>query len=136
MLKLIERIIKGENRIENKQIFNIKIYPGVQKPYFLKKEGIENGVYIRRGSTNRKADTNIINELQRQNLNMTYDEKIYYQLPCEYLSKRHLKNFLDKYGDIEEQPLNILIRDKYVNKTNGNCYPTVGAVLLFSENYL
>ena len=33
--------------IENKQIFNIKIFPGVQKPYFLKKEGIENGIYTR-----------------------------------------------------------------------------------------
>ena len=119
--------------IGEKQIFNVKIFPGVQKPYYLKRDGLEHGVYIRIGSTNKKADASIINELRRQNLNMTYDEEICHQQSCEYLSGELLRIFANKYGDVEITPLDILIRDKYVQKTNSNCYPTVGAVLLFSE---
>ena len=122
--------------IEDKQIFNVKIFPGVQKPYYLQREGLENGVYIRIGSTNKKADASIISELRRQNLNLSYDEKVYHQQSCKYLSKELIRNFANKYGDAERAPLDILIRDKYVQKTNSSCYPTVGAVLLFSETLL
>ena len=88
---------------------------------------------MRIGSTNKKADTLIINELRRQNFNRTYDEEIYYNLQCENLSKILISSFIDRYGDITTDPLGILMRDKYVNKINGNCYPSVGAVLLFCE---
>lgn len=119
--------------IGDKQIFNIKVLPGIQKPYYIRKEGIENGVYIRIGSTIKKADGAVIDELRRQNLNLSYDEKISYQHSYEHLSDNCLKIFTDRYGETELNPGDVLLRDKYVQKTNSCIYPTIGAVLLFSD---
>lgn len=119
--------------IESKQIFNIKVLSGIEKPYHFKRDGVENSAYIRVGSTNKKSDLYMIDEMRRQNLNLSYDEKICYSINCENLSKQLIRKFVDKYGDISKEPIDILIRDKYVIKTNGNCYPTIGSVLLFSE---
>jgi predicted HTH transcriptional regulator len=48
--------------------------PGANKPYYLKKLGPEDGIFVRIGSTNRKADSQVAAELRRQarNLNILY----------------------------------------------------------------
>jgi len=51
---------------EDKVIFIIRILSGANKPYYLKKLGPEDGIFVRVGSTNRKADSQIAAELMRQ----------------------------------------------------------------------
>jgi len=51
---------------EDKGIFIIRILPGANKPYYLKKLGPEDGICVRVGSTNRKADSQGAAELRRQ----------------------------------------------------------------------
>ena len=46
-------------------------------PFYLKKEGKEQGVYIRLGSSTRQAGPEFIEEMQRQHKNKSFD-----QLPC------------------------------------------------------
>ncbi len=119
--------------ILDKQIFNIKVLSGTEKPYFIKKNGVENGTYIRIGSTNKQADFSLINEMRRQNLNQSYDEKIDYSYDCKNLSKSIIAKFTGKFNNLDKDPIEILARERFINKTNGNCYPTIGATILFSE---
>lgn len=45
--------------LEDKVIFIIRILPGANEPYYLKKLGPEDGIFVRVGSTNRKADSQV-----------------------------------------------------------------------------
>jgi len=53
------------------------LIPHAIGPYYVKSEGPENGVYIRIGSTNRRAGPEMIAEIQRLARNTLFDEQ-----PC------------------------------------------------------
>ncbi len=55
-------------------------------PFYLKSEGAEHGVYIRLGSTNRKAGPEILAELNRLILGVSFD-----QMPCGETDENHLE---------------------------------------------
>ena len=42
--------------VGERTLLSVQVYPSSQRPHFLKKEGPTEGVYVRLGSTNRKAD--------------------------------------------------------------------------------
>ncbi len=50
---------------EDKTLLIVEVYPSGSRPHWLKKEGAEEGVYVRLGSTNRKADRELIAEHKR-----------------------------------------------------------------------
>ena len=53
----------------------IRVFPGSSRPHYYKKQGPDAGVYIRVGSTNRRADEEMIEELKRIVRNETFDEQ-------------------------------------------------------------
>jgi predicted HTH transcriptional regulator len=55
-------------------ILCLRIHPGSNRPYFLRKLGPDKGVLIRVGSTNRVADRHIVDELRRVVRNESFDE--------------------------------------------------------------
>ena len=118
--------------IEDKLIFVIKVYPGVNKPYFLKKLGPVEGVYIRFGASNRKADAIIIEELKRQRFNKSMDEEIDNRFDCKILKFKHVKKILE-YLHSSTSPEEYLLLNKYIYKYNSICNPTFGAIVLFTE---
>ena len=61
--------------LEGKLLLVIEVFRGNLLPYYLKKEGKNNGTYIRVGATNRKAGFENIVELERQRRNISYDEE-------------------------------------------------------------
>ena len=63
-----------EKNVNGKSIIFIKIYPGNKTPYFVKSEGNKNGVYLRVGSSTRRASEEYIEDLYRQQKNIHYDE--------------------------------------------------------------
>jgi ATP-dependent DNA helicase RecG len=60
--------------VEEKTLLVIEVYPSQLKPHFLKNLGKADGTYIRVGATNKKADFEYIQELERQKLNISFDE--------------------------------------------------------------
>jgi predicted HTH transcriptional regulator len=50
---------------EDKTLLIVEVYPSGSRPHWLRKEGPEEWVYVRLGSTNRKADRELIAELKR-----------------------------------------------------------------------
>ncbi|WP_297694389.1 ATP-binding protein, partial [uncultured Eudoraea sp.] len=69
---------------ETKELLVVKVahWSG---PFYLKSEGPEDGVYIRLGSTNRKAGPEILTELHRTIRRVSFDQE-----PCNELSEDDL----------------------------------------------
>ncbi len=59
----------------DKQILSVKVFPGNKKPYFLKSKGIPKGVFIRVASHSMPVNEDIIDDLQRSNTSISYDQE-------------------------------------------------------------
>jgi hypothetical protein len=47
------------------QVLAVRAYPSPSRPHYLKKDGPERGVSVRVGSTNRRADAALIEQMRR-----------------------------------------------------------------------
>lgn len=62
--------------VNGKVLLVIEVYPSQIKPHYMKNIGKHEGTFIRVGATNKKADIEYIQELERQRINISYDETI------------------------------------------------------------
>lgn len=60
--------------IDGKLVLVIEIVRGNLKPYFLKSQGKTHGTYIRLRATNRVADLETIEDLERQKRHISFEE--------------------------------------------------------------
>ena len=117
---------------QDKILLLIDIYPGSLKPYYLKKKGREHGVYIRVGASNRIADPDMIQELERQRMNISYDEQTLHLYSSDDLDLQKLSN--DFYKLIEKKlEFSDFLNFKLLKKQQ-NYHPTVGGMLLAPKN--
>ena len=119
--------------IENKTVLIVEVYLSSNRPHWIKSEGPEQGVYVRLGSTNRQADSQLIAELRRTSEGLMFDE-----LPMQELSKNDIdidelrKSFEEKRQFNDKTLLTMKLLTKYQN-----CLvPTNGAILLFGKERL
>ncbi|MEA1867859.1 MAG: putative DNA binding domain-containing protein, partial [Thermodesulfobacteriota bacterium] len=59
--------------VEGKNLLVVEIFPGSQKPYYLKSKGKHKGAYIRIGSSNRIASHEMLEALERQRRKISFD---------------------------------------------------------------
>lgn len=121
--------------IQGKIVLLIQVYPGNQPPYYLISEGKNQGVFIRVGATTRKADQEIISELERQKLNISFDQEIAHgfseqDLDFKYLIKYSLDTIGKKLKKEDLLNLNLLVKNK------NSLLPTAGGVLLCGRKSL
>ena len=116
---------------ENKVIFVVRILSGSNKPYYLKKLGPEGGVFVRVGSTNRKADFQVLAELGRQARNISLDQEIDPSFDCDVLDIRRLEKFIDLRELQVEPSLDYFVKIKAAHRYDHTCHPTIGGLLLF-----
>ena len=62
--------------VDNKCIIIIEIYPGSNRPYYLKNVGKEKGTYVRVAGTSRPADETKIKEFEIEGSNLSWDELV------------------------------------------------------------
>lgn len=60
--------------IEGKCVVIVEIYPGANRPYFLKSVGKNGGTYIRVAGSSRPADDIKVRELEMEGFNLSWDE--------------------------------------------------------------
>ena len=115
--------------INGKNILIIEVFPGTLKPYFIKSKGKADGVYIRIGATNKKADIEYIKELERQRKNISYDEEITSGIEAGDFD---VKNFMITLGEILEKKLteNDLLSLKLLKKINDKIKLTNAALII------
>lgn len=101
-------------------------------PYFLKSKGIEQGVYIRLGSTNRMADQTTIAEIQRLAVHQSFDEQPNFKAKKEDINFPLVKKLFDSQA--KKFDLNIAKSLHLLVPHQATYYPSNAAILLFAKN--
>ena len=108
----------------------VQVYPSPGRPHYLKREGPGTGVYVRVGSTNRHADTELIEELGRYARGVSFDEQAMPDLDSEALDFRVASESFAPVRKLVRKDLETL---RLVTTHQGRKVPTVGGVLLFGR---
>lgn len=109
----------------------IEIYRGSLLPYYLKKKGKNNGVYIRVGATNRPASIDNIIDLERQRVNLGYDQEINREISLSDLDVSPLEKKFAAIGHDFDQ--NAMLNFKLIREESSNLYPTNGLLILLGQ---
>lgn len=112
-------------------VLAVQIYPSPGRPHYLKREGMDGGVYVRVGSTNRRADVELIEELKRFARGEAYDEQAMPGLDSEALDFRAASESFAPVRKLKRQDLETL---RLVTTHQGHKVPTVGGMLLFGRD--
>lgn len=110
--------------LQGRLVLVIQVFRGNLLPYYLKAEGRNNGTYVRVGATNRKADTTLILELERQRISQSFDSEIYPEDCLDELDLTPLQTCFAKTGkSLDDEKLKNL---KLVRQEQGRLFPTQG----------
>ena len=117
--------------LEDKTVLVVEVFLSGLRPHYLKAQGPENGVYVRLGSTNRRADRELIGELRRTAEGVAFDELSMPDLSHDDLD---LVAIRDQFRDRHHLDEEALFSLKLLTREQGRAVPTKGAVLLFGKD--
>ncbi len=126
----------GAQRIGEKTILVIEVFPGLQKPYYVKSETLDKGVYMRLGRSTVRATPEMIEELRWQARGRNFDEMPVYNATLEDLDKDAVLDFFrrrKKSKPIPEYQDGLLAYQLAVVE-HTHLYPTVAGMLLFGKD--
>ncbi len=107
----------------------VHVHPGPSRPYHVRSESAEAGVYVRVGSTDRHADDALIGELARMSRGGTFDEEPLTDLDAD--DALDMDAVRDAYEGIREVRPRDLVTLRLAVEHSDRRVPTVGGVLLF-----
>ncbi len=82
-------------RIEDRIIVIVEVSPGMNKPYYITSEGLEQGTYIRIGAHTVKANNAMIEELRWQARGLHFETMLHYQTSHKDLDGKKIRAFLN-----------------------------------------
>ncbi len=112
-------------------VLKVQVYPSPGRPHCLGREGAGSGVYVRVGSTNRRADRQLIEELGRTARGTGFDEQPMPDLDSEAIDFRAASESFARVRRLKASDLETL---RLVVRHQGRKVPTVGGVLLFGAD--
>lgn len=117
---------------DGKYVVVVKIYKGNNPPYYLKSKGKENGTYIRVGSSNRLANKDIIEELERQKQGISFDSLPVYSKSIDVLD---ISLFTKQFEEITGEKLTKIILNKLnlIVSDQNKQFPTNALILLSND---
>ena len=126
--------------IDGKAIIVVEIVPGMQRPYYIKNQGIMDGTYIRVAGTTRRAERYRVQELILEGTNRSYDQLEREQTVAEeeitafcekmYQHALELANPDRQEKQIQKVSANQLLSWKLLTEHDGVYHPTNGYLLL------
>ena len=114
-------------------VLGVEVYPSSSRPHYLNRLGPEEGVFVRVGSTNRRADPFLIEEMRRYNQVASFDEQPIPELNSEAIDFRVASEFFKPIRKLARHELQTL---KIVTSYQGRTVPTIGGILLFGADRL
>ena len=117
--------------IDDQLLLIIEVYRGNLLPYYLKNKGKNEGVYIRVGATNRKASHENILELERQRMNISFDQEANREVELDSLDISSLEGGFVRAGKVLDQP--VMKNLKLVIEDNSTLYPSNGLLILLGK---
>lgn len=116
---------------EDKTLLIVEVYPSGSRPHWLRTEGPEEGVYVRLGSTNRKADWELIAELKRGAEGKSFDEQALPDMTIDDLDFDAATACFERHRKLVKNDLESL---RLVARHQGHLVPTVGGMLVFGKD--
>jgi len=109
----------------------VEVFPSSQRPHHLIKQGPEQGVFVRLGSTNRQADAALIEELRRSVSGAAFDELPMAELSPADLDREAITSAFADIRLISDLDLHSL---RVLTRVQGRDVPTAGGMLLFGRD--
>jgi len=109
-------------------VLAVQVHPSQTRPHHLRREGPDTGVYVRVGSTNRRADRELIEELRRYGRGEAYDEQPMPELRSEAVDFRAASESFASQRQLKPADLETL---RLLTRYQGRAVPTVGGMLLY-----
>jgi len=116
--------------VQGKQLLSVKVYPGNKKPYFIKSKGIPQGVYIRIASHSMPANHDIIEELQRSNTSVTFDQEKVSNSSIEDFDRTVLQAH---YGEIPTEESLLADKVLVVDEIRKKLVATIAGTIFFHK---
>jgi ATP-dependent DNA helicase RecG len=113
------------------QVLAVHVHPSPSRPHFVSREGAAGGVYVRVGSTNRRADAELIEELRRFARGESFDEQPMPGFDSEALDFRAASESFAPVRKLARRDLETL---RLVTDHQGKNVPTVGGMILFGRD--
>lgn len=113
------------------QVLALQVYPSPRRPHHLIREGPDAGVYVRVGSTNRRADAELIEELRRFSRGEGFDEQPLPGLGSEAIDFRAASESFAPFRELRRSDLETL---RLLGHHQGQTVPTVGGMILFGHD--
>ena len=131
----------GVNTIDGKSVIVINIYPGANRPYYIKSLGKETGTYIRVSGTSRPADEAVLKYLELQGTHRSFDEMVCVEHKYDAGKAKQLCGAIKRYmveaaksnsekEKIKDVTVQNLINWGVVKNMDGTLLPTNAFVLL------
>lgn len=115
------------------QVLAVEVYPSPNRPHCLNRFEADKGVFVRIGSTNRRADSFLIEEMRRYNQIYSFDEQPLPGLNSEAIDFRAASEY---FKPIRKLTIHGLMSLKVTASYQGKTVPTVGGILLFGAGRL
>ena len=128
--------------IQGKCIVQIEIYPGQNRPYYIRSMGKEKGTYIRVAGTSRPVDEAILKDLEYQGAGKSFDEIVNVEMDYDENQVLKLCSDIRKYiAESRELPISKVRKITVVNlgnwgilKKSGQNYLPTNAFILCTNN--
>lgn len=119
---------------ENYYIIKVLVHKGSTPPYYIKRKGINEGVYIRVGSISRQASPEMIAELTRKRHNISFDSELDFSKTYDQLN---IESFRKAFFETSKQELteNVLHKLELIRNDQTTILPT-NALILLSDDEL
>ncbi len=114
-----------------KQLLAVQVHPSPARPHHFKREGPIDGVYVRVGSTNRRADREMVGELRRYARGEAFDEQPMPGFGSEAVDFRAASESFAPVRKLARRDLETL---RLVTSHQGRLVPTVGGMILFGPD--
>jgi predicted HTH transcriptional regulator len=111
----------------------VEIFPSPTRPHHLNRLGPEDGILVRVGSTNRRADAFLVEEMKRYNRVASFDEQ---PMPSLYSEAIDFRAASEYFKPIRRLKRGDLLTLKLATSYQGRTVPTIGGVLLFGVDRL
>lgn len=115
----------------NLNVIVVQVYPSNTRPHYMQRLGSADGVFLRVGSTNRRAEALQIEELKRWNRMDSFDEQAIPDLKSEALDFRAASEFFAPYRRVTPKAWSTL---RVTTEHQGRQVPTIGGLLLFGKD--
>jgi predicted HTH transcriptional regulator len=118
--------------VAGKHLIRVYIHKGGSPPYYLKSKGKEKGTFIRVGSSNRLANSEIIEELERIGAQRSFDGLQVHTITLDDLNYDRFQLFFEnKTG--ESVSMEVLHKLELVKREQGREFPTNALILLSND---